>query len=676
MWKFQQFFKTSLISLMLMLLLSCWVSPTTNSAQAPFPSQNIYTDSAYLTTLSFGNYSHWLQPWRAYLETQPATTLINGTGVNLFLDQGENPDLVVQMLAKYGIHNIRLEMGWGEVDYERETQLKNSDRLQSILQACRQWGVRPLILLNAHQGGPGPMKTFDRMVTANARAGDRTVKLNDTTGLVVGKSGLSNLTDYWAAEALITAINGNEVTLSKPLPKAIAANTKVPLATLKYQPFSVPNTTSYNETIAAWQNYVGTIGKFTTNALGTAQANDRGFDLEIWNELTFGSQFLSINNYYEPDFAKYEQDSIWENLVKATADYVDAHPKDFQGVRLGNGFSNTIPWTSAAAQPARINAIGKHPYAGRKFYNLNGRNDVVNTNTAIDALGEVDKSGFTPTYSALFPEYYGTALQTETLIRDLAPITTDIYGKTKHGRNARVINNKVNPVPVWITEVNIPPDEDGITDRTQALMLKAKAAARYFTFYLNKGAERVDLFAGDRGDLKYGTVQDNFLEYSKKNQTYPSDDRNYVSPALRVTSRIFAQMQEQLDPRLVQTRAIQVDSISDRHNHYQFEGDGTAAHPNLLNRDLLTVLPFQVNAHKFVIPYYVMTRDIRKSLAPEEYTIQLSGVRGEGAVVRGYDVMGDRAVPVKVNRRSGNSLNLNLLATDYPYLLVIQEKAD
>jgi hypothetical protein len=676
MWNPKHFLGTSVISFVLILLLSLAIDHTDPPIQAFSPAPTTYTNPAYLAKIPFGSRSHWLQPWRSYLETMPASTFINGTGVNLFLENGENPDLVLQMLAKYGIRNIRLEINWGELSYENESQLKNPDRFQKILQACKKWNVRPLILLNAHQGTPHPVQKFDRIVTATAKAGDRTVKLNDTAGLVVGKSGLSDLTDYWAAEALITAIKGNEITLSKPLPKAIAANTKVPLATLKYQPFSVPNTAAYNATIAAWQNYVATIAEFATEALGTAQAGDRGFDLEIWNELTFGSQFLSINNYYEPDFAKYEQDSIWQNLVKATADYVDAHPNDFQGVRLGNGFSNTIPWTSAAAQPPRIHAIGKHPYAGRKFYSPNGRNDEVAANTAIDALGEVDESGFTPTYTALFPEYYGTALQTETLIRDLAPITTDIYGKTKHGRNARLINNKVNPVPVWITEVNIPPDEDGITDRTQALMLKAKAAVRYFTFYLNKGAERVDLFAGDRGDLKYGTVQENFLEYSKNNQTYPSDDRNFVSPALGVTSRIVAQMQDQLDPGLVQTRAIKVDSISDRHNHYQFEGDGTAAHPNLLNRDLLTVLPFQVNAHKFVIPYYVMTRDIRKSLAPEEYTIQISGVKGEGAVVRVYDVMGDRSVPIEVNQRSGDALNLTLAATDYPYLLVIQEKAD
>jgi hypothetical protein len=674
MWKLKHFLGTSIVSLLLALFLSIWMNQPDAPIQASSPVPNAYTDPAYLKQLPFGNRSHWLQPWRSYLETIPAQTFIKGTGVNLFLEDGENPDLVLQMLAKYGIHNIRLEINWGELSFENESQLKNPDRFQKILKACQKWQVRPLILLNAHQGTPHPVQKFDRIITTNAQAGDRTLQLNDTSGLVIGKSGLSNLTDYWAAEALITAIDGNKVTLSKPLPKAIVANTKVPMATLKYLPFSPPATASYNATVDAWKQYVGTIAQFAANTLGTTQASDRGFDLEIWNELTFGSQFLSINNYYEPDFAKYEQDSIWENLVKATADYANTHPQEFQGVRLGNGFSNTIPWTSAATQPDRIHAIGKHPYAGRKFYNLNGRNDEAANNIAVNALGEIDRSSFTPTYTALFPEYYGTALQTETLIRDLAPITTDIYGKKKHGRNARSSNGKINPVPVWITEVNIPPDEDGITDRTQALMLKAKAAARYFTFYLNKGAERVDLFAGDRGDLKYGTVQDNFLKYSRKNQTYPQDDRDYVSPALTVTRRMVDRMQDQLDPTLTQTRSIKVDSISDRHNHYQFSGDGTPAHPNLFNRDVLTILPFQVNANKFVIPYYVMTRDIKQSLPPESYQVQISGIKGETAKVSAYDAMNDRTVPVKVDRQTANSLTLTLSATDYPYLLIIQEQ--
>jgi hypothetical protein len=133
---------------------------------------------------------------------------------------------------------------------------------------------------------------------ADAATGARTLQPDDTTGVVLGRSGLSNLTPGWAAEALITAIEGNTVTLSKPLPKAIAANTKVSMTTLKYRPFSPPGTADYDETLAAWQRYVQTVADFAAHALGTVDSSsDKGFDLEIWNELTFGSNFLCINTY-------------------------------------------------------------------------------------------------------------------------------------------------------------------------------------------------------------------------------------------------------------------------------------------------------------------------------------------------------------------------------------------
>jgi hypothetical protein len=48
---------------------------------------------------------------------------------------------------------------------------------------------------------------------------------------------------------------------------------------------------------------------------------------------------------------------------------------------------------------------------------------------------------------------------------------------------------------------------------------------------------------------------------------------------------------------------LTLDSITDTHNHYQFAGAGTAAHPNLYDRDVFAFLPFQVNAKRFVIPY-------------------------------------------------------------------------
>src|SRR5947209_8626079 len=39
-----------------------------------------------LTVLPFGTRSHWIQPWRAYLDTTPATTLLNAVGINFNVD--------------------------------------------------------------------------------------------------------------------------------------------------------------------------------------------------------------------------------------------------------------------------------------------------------------------------------------------------------------------------------------------------------------------------------------------------------------------------------------------------------------------------------------------------------------------------------------------------------------
>jgi hypothetical protein len=629
------------------------------------PLVSSYTDISYFDNLPFGAHSHWLQPWRAYLETVPATTFLNGVGLGLDLHDRENPNLVLQMLATHGIRTVRIEIGWNNLSYDRET-LQN-DRLQAILKACKRWGVRPLILLNANHGIPTPTQFFKRTATAKASAGSRRIRLNDTSSLTIGRSGLNNLTDNWAAEALITAIDGNTITISKPLPKAIEAGSSISMATLKYRPFSKPGSADYHKTIAGWQHYVGTVAKFVSQALGTTQSQDRGFDMEIWNELTFGSEFLSINNYYARDPAAYKEESIWTNLVKATADYAVAHPQQFSGVKFSDGFANTIPWPASSQQPVRISAISKHPYANRKnFPKDEQRGD------KIDALGK--PTNFIPKYSALFPEYYATALQTETLLRDAAPLTNEIYG-VRHGRYARQVNGRVVPTEVWITETGIAPDENKITDPLKALKLKAKTTARYYTFYLNKGVTKLYLFSAvASGNMGLGIVQDNFLQYSSTHSVYPANDRAYVSPTLKITGRIVAQMKRNLDPRLTKTRQLRLDSIRDTHNHWQFVGEGTAAHPNLYNRDVFAFLPYQVNSQRFVIPYYVMTRDVTKNLLPEQFAIQISKLKAQDATVSAYDPMNDRTLPVTINSRGRDFLNLTVSATDYPYLLIIQEQ--
>ena len=184
-------------------------------------------------------------------------------------------------------------------------------------------------------------------------------------------------------------------------------------------------------------------------------------------------------------------------------------------------------------------------------------------------------------------------------------------------------------------------------------------------------------------------MQDNFLQYAKGNRPYPADDSPYTSPALRITKRIVDKLSEGLDPGLTATRSLQVTSISDTHDHYQFAGDGTALHPPLYDRDTLAILPFQVNAGRFVIPYYVMTRDVTQSLIPEPFTIGLKGVNAGSVRVSAYDPLNDRPIPVMVNRgiaamvkrglpvmvnnNAGGLIAVTVNAADYPYLLIVDD---
>jgi hypothetical protein len=654
----------TLAAVALVLTVTCTNSPAGTLATP-------YTHPAQFTSFPFGSYSHWLQPWRAYLETVPATTFLKGIGICWDLNS-KNPELLGQMLSKHGIRRARVEISWNHIDFDDETKVvpSSATNFRAQLLALKKYGIRPLILLNAHHGAPGPIKLFERTLAADARAGDTTVQLNDASGLTVGYSGLSYLNDDKAAGWLITNIAGNTLTLSKPLPKDIKAGTSIPMATLKYRPFSPPDTEDYKTTMGGWQRYVGTVAKFVADVLGTTQSSDKGFDMEIWNELSFGSYFLFINSYYVQKPYKYNEDSIFGNLIKETAAYVDAHPADFQGVLFSDGLANTIPWPASSTNPVRITAISKHLYNNRTHY----PKGETNTGTNINALYQEDKSGFIPSYSILFPEHSATALRTESTVRDIGPITSEVNG-TKHGRNARVINGVVVPNPVWLTEVNISPVEDdpNITAE-RALALKAKTTARYFCFYLNKGVTQVYLFAAADKDKALGIVKESFLHYAEQpNAVYPTDDTPYISPTLAVTKRIIAKMSQQVDPNLTNTRQLQVVSISDTHDHYQFAGDGTAAHPNLYNRDVFAFLPYQINARRFIIPYYVMTRDVMKDLPPEQFTVQIKGIKGEGASVTAYDPINDRDVPLVVNGKGPDTLSVKLTATDYPYLLTVQE---
>jgi hypothetical protein len=635
-----------------------------------------YTSENYLLDQPFGVNSQWIYPARAYLTTVPASHFLQGVGVNFNLS-GENADLVAQMLATHGFKRMRVEIDWGDLDYQTESNISSQPSLIASLQAAQKWGLRPLIVLNANQGNPCPHLSMVHTVTANAAQGATTVQLDGTSDLVVGYSGISNLNSYTMNQVIVTGISGNTITLSQPLPVALTAGQVIGMNTFKYVPFTVPDDPNYNAaqqnaTRAGWDKYVLAIGNIVSQNLGKKPGTaDMGFDLELWNEITFGSQFLFLPLYYGQPLLPDSGSGVGDALEQGTASTLVDNSQLFSGVVLEDGFANENPFAASSLELPRFGALGKHPYPVIATYPT-GQQKV---EAMLNALLQYEDYTFIPSYSGYMPEYYGTTIQTESIIRDLTSITTSIYG-TLHGEKARVVNGKVLPCPVFITEIGIIPAEVGVWDSPTSMLMKAKGDSRMLVFYLNKGAGLVDLFAAcGGGDWDYQVLSLAFEQYALSNSTYPANDTPYVSPAVHIISEIVSQMANGLDNSLTQskTRALEVTEILGSNNNYQFAGDGTAAHPPGYDREAFAFLPYQVNAHRFVIPYYVMTRNIAQPLTPETFEITFTGIHTKGASVSVYDPLNDVAVPVVVNSATGDQLTLTVTAADYPYLLIINE---
>ena len=137
----------------------------------------------HLRALPFGAHSHWLQPWRAYQETLPAQRFLDSQSVVLERPETAAADLLVMMLARHGVRHVRIEIGWGSLNFWNEAQLNDAERLKAVFGACRTHGIRPLILLNANSGVPGPTDFSERTLGRAAKKGERRIQLTDVRDL-------------------------------------------------------------------------------------------------------------------------------------------------------------------------------------------------------------------------------------------------------------------------------------------------------------------------------------------------------------------------------------------------------------------------------------------------------------------------------------------------------------
>jgi hypothetical protein len=251
-------------------------------------------DPRYLTEVPFGTSSFWIQPWRAYLDTWPASRLIDSLGINFNVTAKEAPD-VARLLQESGFKLARIEISWNMLSYEDPTKFVNEPNIRTLLTALHDHGMRPLILLNSNSGGPAPSKEVSLETTAEAPAGAQSVTLTPASAaqVVPGKTGFDKLSFGGYPDILITSVGASDVaTLSKPLSSALPAGAHKG-STLLYAPFGPPELSNgqpnpaFQATLQGWLSYVATVCKEAASIFGP-----KGYDLEVWNEVSFGSQFL------------------------------------------------------------------------------------------------------------------------------------------------------------------------------------------------------------------------------------------------------------------------------------------------------------------------------------------------------------------------------------------------
>ena len=616
---------------------------------------------------AFGTRSHWLQPWRAYLDTRPAQALRDAVGINFNVDPAE-ADAAARLLAANGFKRARVEINWGNLSYSNPSSFRDAGPL-TLLRALKRHGIRPLILLNAYSGGPCPREQWRAVLTQPAPAGATSVKLDAASARRVraGRSGLDAPDGSKAAAVLFTKVAADgTATLSKPLPAAVGAGPQ-PASTLLYAPFGAPQlpdgrpNPAFEQTLKGWLDYVRVVTGRARAIFGSS------FDVEVWNELSFGSDFLYADRYYAnpPAGTGDPTKALLERTVRWIRDPASGVPSS---VGIGDGFTNQSPFDSGATVPPGTTAIDKHPYKDRVTF---PKGAVVDQNQPLDALGRPDgiKSGakwrdrFVPSYSAYMPEYYLTAIQTETLVRDLAPFTTKVYGTTPHGRRTHPPGSP--PPAMWITETGL--------DATQASRrlspadlqrLHAKATLRALVAYVNKGVSAIDFFAAK--DPNWGLIDPAFFDRAAGG-AYPGDASG--GQTLTAVRRLTEAMQGPAG--FSRTRPLTLQRISDNHDHQQFAGDGSAAHPPLYDRNVVAFFPFQTSPTRYVIPTYVMTRDAANDLAPESFAITFAGLPPGSLHVSASDPITGERVSAKVTAHSAASTTVELPLTDYPRLLTI-----
>lgn len=664
--------------------------------------------------VSFGAGSFYKSGWRAYMDTQLGSYFTNGIGVGFNSIYDPEVEAVAKVLADAGIKRTRFEIGWGYLQYDDETKIGvNAQKQAEIIKTLvmfKKYGLRPLILLNSHHGGPCPMKTITSTLLSPTQIGDRQIRLDpkNISEIKVGYTGLTGISDM-NAFPLITELNPvtGVATLSAPLMKALKAGS-INLTKLKYRPFS-PRTfadgtinPSSDETLQGWAKYVKNVCSFAKSILGNNM--DDGFDVEVWNELSFGSGFLNINNYYNPDLQFSGDYSFttksgqvakgYESLLALAADIIKDSSNGFRGIKVINGFSNQTPWANNRWIYPGQDGNSRHYYTGYNYATITngGTSWKYAPNVRVDAEGNTG-STFVPYFTPAFPEYNHTYLVTESITNDIVPFPSRFKDHHRYsnfdGKYTELWQSENNFVTSEYT--NLIAAQKGIPTTSPILgkwrhYIAAKSILRACLFQNHKGLNVNIIYNAKETDVTFAVIPTDFFTALKSNKYVLNDAvLALTGPQLQAVKNTVRMFKDSVN--IESPRKLKVTELIEYKPRLVFQGDGTTKHPNVYHRDNFVLLPYQINESKFVIPYYVMTQDMTfqwdktKDIAdptaydmpPQIYDITIANINSVNPVLSGYDPIKNINIPVTVIGSGPGSLKIRLEATDYPRFLIIEE---
>ncbi len=683
----------------------------------------------------FGIISYFNMPWRSYMDTWPADHFTHFCGTQWNVD-GKYADALCQLLEESGIRNLRIEVGWGNTGWDDDLMPHVKANLRRLLPIVQRHHIRPLILLNAHHGVPCPVRDVWVEVTAEAKKGDKILKLKAGTPIRCGYMGIQH-PEYIANYPTITKIDADGAAmLSAGLPFDIKVG-RFRLVETKYQPFQgvklkdgtpVP---AARESFDGWLAYAANTGRCVREMLGTEDAADAGFDVEVWNEQTFGSNFLDINRYYDeklqfaepfvyrherapqPGYApkatlKFEQKGAYA-ILPMTIDYYQDPKNGFPGVHVISGFANQWPWDNGTGLWDGQAGFSRHYYTGG-WRDSSPQTPLGNARSGVvDALGQFEGkkdnkdwhtvepgSYFIPTFRLGCPEFCHLGFKTETLSRDVLPDSRIVYFRD-HGRFTH--NGDFRTAELWQTEVNYDRSQffgelrkqTGAKNDDPKLLaldehMAGKMLLRQYIFHAGKGLYRIFLFSPQADPYQIGMLPKAFYQaLDKSNYALTDEVRKTVPPEFTGLGWLVKLLDS--GQPLKSPRALALNELVEYKPRLAYAGDGTPAHPHRWNRDNFVFLPYQLNTSHYVIPYYVATLDVshawdaakdpldpaRYDMPEQEFDVTVGNLRGAGAKVSVYDPLTNTDVPAQIVADTENSLTVRLKTVDYPRVLQITE---